>query len=295
MISKNDLKLVGISSYNDEFYDFLALVNSNLNNTLSFIDDKRYLKQLNQNLNITGVITTKEISNHIIDKKIYVVEDPRYTFFSLQNNFAESIMKSRRFESKIDVTAKIHKKSFINNHNVIIGKNTVIEPNVTILSDVEIGDDSIIRSGAVIGTEGFEYKKTTKGILSVKHDGKVIIGDNVNIGSNSCISKGFSYRNTIIGNNSKIDNLVQISHCVQIGERCLLPASTMVAGSVTIEDDVWIGPGVNISSQLIIKSGSSITLGSVVMRNVLENQVVTGDWAIPHSQFLKNLQKTFKK
>tara|TARA_R110002033_G_scaffold92356_2_gene141800 strand:+ start:3498 stop:4379 length:882 start_codon:yes stop_codon:yes gene_type:complete len=293
MITEKELKTINLDSSKDEFYELLGLTNSNSRNTLSFIDDARYLKKLNQNSNITGVITNKDLSKTIIGKKVYVVADPRYSFFTLQNNVAEAFLKNKRIASKIDPSAKIHSKAFVDEFNVTIGKNTIIEPNVTIFSDVEIGNNCIIRSGAVIGTEGFEYKKTTKGILAVKHDGKVIIGDNVNIGSNSSVSKGFSYRNTIIGNDTKIDSLVQISHCVHVGQRCLLPASTMVAGSVTIENDVWVGPSVSISSQLRIQSGSSITLGSVVMRNVLENQVVTGDWAIPHLQFLKKLKNNF--
>ena len=294
MVTGKELRVVGINIAEVVFYEATGLINSNSANTLTFIDDKTFLKKLNENSNITGVITNKDLCDSILDKKVYVVTDPRYTFFTLQNNIALTIIENNKKANEIDESAKIHPSVFIENFNVSIGKNTIIEPNVTIFSDVEIGDDCIIRSGAVIGSEGFEFKKTSKGILGVKHDGAVIIGNNVNIGSNSTICKGFSYRDTIIGNDTKIDNLVQISHCVHIGERCLLPASIMIAGSVTIENDVWIGPGVSISSQLKIQSGSSITLGSVVMRNVLKNQTVTGNWALPHDQFLKSLKNNLK-
>ncbi|MTI38250.1 DapH/DapD/GlmU-related protein, partial [Fulvivirga lutimaris] len=142
----------------------------------------------------------------------------------------------------------------------------------------------------VVGSEGFEHKKTTKGILSVKHDGKVIIGKDVYIGALNAISKGFSYRNTIIGDSTKTDNLVHIAHCVQIGERCLLPASSMIAGSTTLEDDVWIGPGSSISSQLTIGKNGFISIGSVVTKNVNMNEKVTGNFAIPHRKFLKHIR-----
>lgn len=294
MISNKELKLVNIQTYDNIVYNLLGLVNSNNEKTLTFIDDKRFLKKLNENPNITGVITNKDFTDIILNKKVYIVDDPRYVFFTLQNIVSITYLKNNQKANIIDSSSKIHSSAFIESFNVVIGRNTIIEPNVTVFSDVEIGDNCVIRSGAVIGTEGFEYKKTSKGVLGVKHDGKVIIGNNVNIGSNSTICKGFSYRDTMIGDDTKIDNLVQISHCVQIGERCLLPASIMIAGSVTIEDDVWIGPGVSISSQLKIQSGSSITLGSVVMRNVLKNQIVTGDWALPHKQFLKKLKNNLK-
>lgn len=293
MITNKELETVDLNISKSVSYDLLGLIDSNRINTLTFIDDEKFLKKLNTNSNITGVITNKYLSDAIFDKQIYVVDDPRYTFFTLQNNVALAFIEKNKKANNIHVSSKIHRSAFVESFNVVIGKNTVIEPNVSIFSDVVIGDNCIIRAGAVIGTEGFEFKKTTKGVLGVKHDGKVIIGNNVNIGSNSTICKGFSYRDTKIGNDTKIDNLVQISHCVHIGERCLLPASIMIAGSVSIEDDVWVGPGVCISSQLKIKSGSSITLGSVVMRNVLENQIVTGNWAMPHDVFLKKLKNNF--
>ena len=276
-------------------FKILALVNSEFSETLTFIDDEKYLDEINKNTNIKGVFCTVELESKINNAIIkYTVDDPRYCFFKLQNHLTDLVILNSVFVSKIDKSSHISVKAHVSENNVIIGKNCIIEPNVTILADVEIGDNCIIRAGAVLGVEGFEHKITSKGILSVKHDGKVIIKNNVHIGSCSTIAKGFRYRNTIINDNTKIDNLVHIAHAVIIGENCLLPASCMIAGSVTLQDNVWIGPNASISSQLTVGENSYVTLGSVVTRNVEPNQKVTGNFAVPHITFLENLKRSLK-
>lgn len=98
------------------------------------------------------------------------------------------------------------------------------------------------------------------------------------------------YHELIIGAIKKNKSKFILSNSNIIGKRCLLPASCMIAGSVTLEDDVWIGPNANISSQLTVEKGAYITLGCVVTRNVSANQKVTGNFAIPHDVFMKNLK-----
>ncbi len=276
-------------------FNNLGLVDCDIPNTLTFIDEMKYLDKLIANQNITGVLIHKSQSINITreDIVILVSEDPRYDFYNLMNKIAES--KYTRTPSIISPSANIHPRAFISEVNVKIGNNVVVEPNATILADVEIGNDSIIRSGAVIGSEGFEHKRTSKGILSVFHDGKVIIGKNVEVGANACIDKGFSSRYTIVGDYTKIDNLVHIAHGVQTGKRCFIIASSMVAGSVTLKDDVWVGPNANIAPQVTVENNGFISLGSVVTRNVSEHQHVTGNFALPHAQFLEILKKSLNK
>lgn len=275
-------------------FNTLGLVDSEARETLSFLDDNSFLKSLKTNSNITGLFTTSQISEEVramrSDVALYIVNDPRYSFYSLQNLITKLVYSETRFKSVIHPSAVIHPKAYVSEYNVIIGADVEIEPNVTILSDVEIGKESAISAGTVIGAEGFEHKRTSKGILSVKHDGKVLIGEKVYIGAVNGISKGFSYRNTIIGDETKTDNLVHIAHGVQIGKRCFLPASCMIAGSVTIGDDVWIGPNASISSQITIQNNAFVTIGSVVTKDVSEKGHVTGNFAIPHSTFLRILK-----
>lgn len=286
-------QVTGIPCQDSLVIETLAFSNSKHPNTLTFLDDQRFLAEVNGNGNITAVITTKALEQLIhADKQRLISDDPRFDFYTLLNKVGRS--RHKQWNSIINSTATVHETAFISPYNVIIGENTIIEPNVTILSDVEIGDHCIIRSGSVIGAEGFEHKRTSKGILSVYHDGKVLIGNNVHIGALNAISKGFSFRDTIIGDDCKIDNLVHIAHAVQIGKRGLFPASCMIAGSVTIEDDVWIGPNASISSGLTIQKNAYVTLGSVVTKNVLEGEKVTGNFAVPHQLFLANLKKTIE-
>lgn len=271
-------------------FDKLAMVNSRYPSSLSFIDDIKYLEQLNANENITGVFTTAEIAPRIVGKNLLTVNDPRYYFFTLFNYVA--IKSAINFKSRISDKAVIHPRAYISEHNVIIGDNTIIGPNVNILPDVEIGKDCIVQAGTTIGSIGFEYKRTSKGIVSVVHDGKVIIGDKVEIGANTAIDKGFSFRDTVIGDEVKIDNLVYIAHCVHIGRGSFIVASAALTGSVTIKENVWIGPNANIAPGLLIDDNAFVSLGSVVTKNVDAGIHVTGNFAIPHGIFLKNLKKS---
>jgi acetyltransferase-like isoleucine patch superfamily enzyme len=274
-------------------FNSLGLSNSTLQNTLSFCDNIKFIQEINENDNIGGLFVTKVIKGLITKDNIafIVVDDPRFCFYTLQNYVSQ--LNYKKVATVIGKNCEIHKSSFVSDFNVIIGNNVIIEPNVTVLADVEINDNVIIRSGTVIGAEGFEHKKTTKGLLAVKHDGRVIIYKNVHIGANNAISKGFSYRNTIIGEDSKTDNLVHIAHGAQIGKRCLLPASCMIAGSVTIEDDVWIGPNASISSQIHIGKSAYISIGAVVTTNIADNKIVSGNFAIDHKKFI-NFIKTIR-
>jgi UDP-3-O-[3-hydroxymyristoyl] glucosamine N-acyltransferase len=284
-----DIASEGIDSAN------LGLVaNSNLPDMLSFIDSEKFIAQAEENKNITALFITAALSAKITRKNInkIIVDDPRHAYYSLYNFIAEKNYK--KSPSVIDSSAKVHPKAFVSEYNVTIGKNCVIEPNVTILPDVIIGDNCYIMAGAVLGSSGFEYKRTSKGVLPVIHDGKVILHDYAEIGANTCVDKGFSFRDTVIGSHSKIDNLVHIAHSVHTGRNCFVIAGAMLAGSVTLEDDVWIGPHANIAPQVTVGAGAFVTLGAVVTRDVAKNEMVSGVFAIPHKKFLDNLKKSLE-
>jgi UDP-3-O-[3-hydroxymyristoyl] glucosamine N-acyltransferase len=276
-------------------FNTLGLSDSDKPGTLTFLDNEKFLNDVINNPFITGVITTESLGQSLDqnsrDWVLFLSEDPRYDFFFLQNCITEYVQSQNGFKSEIDPSARIHPTAFVSPTNVRIAKNVEIQANATILDDVTIGDNCIIRPGTVIGAEGFEHKRTSKGILSVKHDGKVIIGKNVDIGANCAISKGFSFRNTIIDDDTRLDNLVHIAHGVQVGKRCFLPASCMIAGSTSLGNDVWVGPNASISSQIEIGSNAFITIGSVVTRSVEEGAHMTGNFAVPHRDYLKILKQ----
>lgn len=271
---------------------YLGLSNSQQPDTLSFCDTEKFIREIEKNENVTALFVTEAIAQKVTVTAIKLIEteDPRYDFYYLINDAGKENYKE--FKSEIHPSAKIHDRAYVADNNVKIGANTIVEPNVTILPDVEIGKNCIIRAGSVIGSEGFEQKRTQKGILAVLHFGKVIIHDNVHLGALNSVAKGMSFRDTIVGESTRTDNLVHIAHGVQIGKRCFLPASCMIAGSVTVEDDVWIGPNCSISSGITIKKNAFITIGAVVTRTVEEGQTVSGNFAIPHQKFLRNLKNS---
>ncbi|MFN8673744.1 MAG: UDP-3-O-(3-hydroxymyristoyl)glucosamine N-acyltransferase [Candidatus Sericytochromatia bacterium] len=266
--------------------DNLALSYQDIPNMLSFMDSEKFVQQMLDNKNVKALFITEKLAHFFENTEIkkIICDDPRYYFYTLKNYLGK--LNYKKTDSIIDPTAIIHPRAYVCEYNVKIGKNVIIEPNVSILADVIIGDDCIIRANTVVGAEGFEHKRTSKGILSIFHTGKVIIGNKVEIGANNAISKGFLFGDTLIGDETRTDNLVHIAHSAQIGKRCFLPACAMIAGDSRIGDDCWIGPNASISSQVKIGDKAFITIGAVVTRNVEEKQTVTGNFAIEHSKFI---------
>lgn len=258
---------------------------------LSFIEDKKYILSLNGNQSIKGIFCSQEIVDTKLlrgDIEAIVVDDPKWFFFSIVDYLGRNKIRQ---QTQIDDSAIISPTAYVSPVGVTIGRNCIIEPNVTIMRDVVIGDNVIIRAGSVIGVDGFEHKRTTRGILSVTHDGQVIIGNNVEVGANSNVAKGFSYRSTIIGENTKIDALVHYAHGVQCKNDCLIAANATIAGNVDIGRKVWIGPSAVISNRIELEDECFITLGSVVVRKVKQGETVTGNFAMLHAKFLKNMRR----
>ena len=259
---------------------------------LSFIESQKYISKVNENTSIKGIFCTQEIADtkqFRPDIDLIVVDDPKWFFFSIVDYLAKN---QERLPTVIDPTSQVNPTAYISPVGVTIGKNCVIEPNVTIHSDVTIGDHVILRAGSVIGGEGFEHKKTSRGILSVTHNGEVIIHNNVEIGANSHVAKGFSYRPTIIGENTKLDAFVHYAHGVQCGKECLIVAHAMIGGNVDIGNNVWVGPSAVITNRIVLHDDCFVTLGSVVTRSVKKGETVTGNFAIPHQKFLKNFKRS---
>lgn len=161
-------------------------------------------------------------------------------------------------------------------NNVVIKKFTVIHQNCVIYDNVEIGNECVIHAGTVIGADGFGYVRDNNGVYhQFPQIGTVVIEDNVEIGANCCVDRG-ALGATRIGEGTKIDNLVQIAHNVQIGKRVVIAAQSGIAGSSTVEDDVVIAGQVGIADHVRIRAGSVIGAKS----SVFPNKIITkGVWA----------------
>ena len=149
---------------------------------------------------------------------------------------------------------------------VVIGDGTHIAPHATI-SHAIIGKRCILHSGVRIGQDGFGFAPTAKGLLKVPQLGRVVIGDEVEIGANSCIDRGAG-PDTTIGSGSKIDNLVQIGHNAQIGKHCVIVAQVGISGSTIIGDGAMLGGQAGFSGHLHIGAGAKIAAQSGVITDV---------------------------
>jgi UDP-3-O-[3-hydroxymyristoyl] glucosamine N-acyltransferase len=159
--------------------------------------------------------------------------------------------------TKIGNDCQIHTGSRIGS-DVVIGDHSIIFPNCVIYDDVNIGKRFTLHSGSVIGADGFGYVKDVDGkYRKFPQIGAVVIGNDVEIGANTCIDRG-SLGETRVGDGTKIDNLVQIAHNVQIGKNVVIAAQTGISGSTTIEDDCVIGGQVGMGDHAHVLAGTVI-------------------------------------
>lgn len=273
----------------DLTFDYLGLVNDESENVLSFCDDERYLEELDDNAKIKGVFILPEIRGKLKRRDLVLIEsqDPRHDFYMLVNHLERT--QYVKEVSTISAKAHIDPKASVAEYNVHIADDVIVGPHATVLPDVVIESGAVIEAGAVVGAEGFQYKRTLEGILSVFHGGQVRIGKKVVVGANTTIDKGFSFRSTEIGEETKIDNLVHIAHAVHIGKRGLVAAGAVIAGYVTMGDDIWIGPGALVSNSLVIGNNVHVAIGSLVVKNVKPGQMVVGGHTFPSRKIFSQL------
>ena len=159
--------------------------------------------------------------------------------------------------------------------DVVMGRSCRVSPNVTVYGRTKMGDKVIVHSGTVIGADGFGYVPKGDKIYKVPQMGKVIIGDNVEIGANSCIDRG-TFVSTEIGSGTKIDNLVQIAHNVKLGKNVLIAAQTGIAGSAVVGDNVMMGGQVGVSDHAIIGENVKLAAKSGISGRVQPGKILFG-------------------
>ncbi len=236
------------------------------------------------------IITNRDLEHDNLNISYIKSPNPRLDFIRAVNEYFIDWD-----EIRIASSAKIHSKAILA-RNVSIGENVVIGPdvkidentkilnNVVITNQVEIGSNCIIKHNSTIGSEGFDFEIDKLGVpIHYPHMGKIVIGNNVWIGANTSIESG-KIDNTIINNDVKVDDLVQIGYNCVIGERTMVTAGVIIERDVKIGNDVLLAPNSTIRNNIEIADNTIIGDGAVVVKNAESNSVYVGNPA----KFLKS-------
>jgi UDP-3-O-[3-hydroxymyristoyl] glucosamine N-acyltransferase len=164
-------------------------------------------------------------------------------------------------------------------YRVTIGRGCYIGPGASVIHAL-IGDRVILHAGVRIGQDGFGFAMGPSGHLKVPQIGRVIVQDDVEIGANSCVDRG-ALRDTIIGEGTKIDNLVQIGHNVVIGRHCVIVGQTGISGSAELGDFVVMGGQSGTVGHIKVGAGAQIAGGSHAKDDVPAGARVGGTPAVP--------------
>lgn len=256
---------------------------------LSFMNDAALVDAVNANPGIAGVFCLeRDVAALRKDIVPLVVPDPKFYFFSLMDYIARNF--HRAFKTMVGEGCEISPSANVSPVSVIIGRNVVIEPGAYVAPGTIIDDGVLIRANATVGVDGFQHQHTSRGIVSPLHDGWLKIGAGSEIGYSASISRGFSYRATTIGRNVKFDALSYLAHGSTIGDGSIICAHVAIMGHAVVGERCWIGPNSVVSSRLTLGHGVKISLGSVVTTHVPANMRYTGNFALPHDQFIADLK-----
>ena len=231
----------------------------------------------------------------------------------MNKNATHGISKLAHIEKNVSISGKSTVANFVHvsegvtieddvlvGSGVFIGENSIIRsgskiyPNVTIYDSVEIGTNCIVHSGTVIGSDGLGFAKDKGEWVKIEHLGKVIIGDNVEIGSNTSIDRG-SVGNTHIEDNVKIDNLVHLAHNVKIGSGTAIAANSAVAGSSSIGKNCTLAGCCAVVDNIDVTDEVHITAMSLITKSIKEKGVFSSGTPFMKNKDWKKNAVSFKK
>ncbi len=245
-----------------------------------FVNHPKY--QARAELSKATAIITK--IRNLESKKIQLISNRPFLDFNL---LIKKVKPSSTIKLKCGENTFIHPSVVIGN-NVKIGSNCKIHPNVVFYDNVNVGDNCVIHSNSVIGSNAFYFNKENNKYTALTTCGSVRIGNHVEIGANNTIDSGVTDE-TVIGDGTKIDNLVHIGHDTKIGKNCLIAAQVGIAGCNTIGDNVTLWGQVGIPSNLKIGKGATILGKSGPISDVKENDIIFGVPGINSKQRFREL------
>lgn len=266
----------------------LASIKHASGSDISFVSNVKYEQELADS-NAGCVIVSPHLAAAAKKRGTYIVTDQPYVYFALLTQFwkqqhAPKTTASIHPSAVIDPTAVIDKTAVIGplcvvESNAHIGANTILKSRVTVGEGCVVGNNCILHSGVVIGADGFGFapQKSALGLTWVKIEqlGAVLIGNDVEIGANTCVDRG-ALHDTVIEDGVKLDNLIQIGHNVRIGKHTVIAAATAIAGSTEIGAFCMIGGCVSIAGHLSIATHTEISGASVVTHSIRKTGTYTG-------------------
>ena len=294
--------------------------------SLTFLANPKYTEFIYTTKASAAIVSIDFEPTEKIELTLIKVKDPYSSFTTILELFDKDLSKRKGISqlTDIDKSSKISDSSFIGSfstvgensvigekciienqvfigNNVEIGNGCLIYPGVKILDDTIIGQNCIIHSSTTIGSDGFGFAPNDDGSYKkIPQTGNVVIGDNVEIGSNSTIDRA-TLGSTIISNGVKLDNQIQVAHNVEIGENTAIAAQSGVAGSTKIGKNCMIGGQVGIIGHIKIGDNVKIQAQAGVTSNIESNSRVTGTPAISYMNYnksyahFKNLPEIVKK
>jgi UDP-3-O-[3-hydroxymyristoyl] glucosamine N-acyltransferase len=278
-------KVLNINLEKDVTIDGLNFCNRETTRTaiLSFATNVNYYDNIVNNQSLCALIVSpkdlKEYKERLEGRNIIFIadENPEWVFFDIHDFLAKNtdFYNIYDFPKKIGANCNIHSTAIIED-GVIIGENVVIDAHSVICKGSIISSGTIIGKNTTIASEGFQIIKKGNSNRHINHYGGVYIGENVYVGDSSCICKSLFEGNTFIGNNVKIDSLVQINHNNYVGCNAVITAGVKLCGSTVIEDGVWVGTNSTVLNRVIIGKNAKIGIGSVVTRNIEPGRLAYG-------------------
>ena len=250
----------------------IATIQNASSGCISFVANSKYNKFISDS-SASAIIVSPALSSELQIPGI-IVDDPYAAYAKISSLFT----KHRHPYTDNPNSCFIHETSEVHESVVIgpnvyigpeckIGKNSVIHANSSLVMNVEIGKNTIIHFNSILGSDGFGYAPHKDGYIKIEQLGKLIVGDNVEIGAGCTIDRG-AIDNTEIHNGVKLDNQVHIAHNVILGENSAIAASCAIAGSTTIGKNLQMGGLSGILGHLKIADNVLIGAHTLITKSI---------------------------
>jgi len=299
------------AKFDDVVIASAATLSASKPSDICFLDSAKHKEQV-ETAKATACFVPEKLAGLVSEQGILPIisKAPRAHFArTLAKLYKVRTFSNSSDPAKIAKTARIHKSVIIGSGAIIedgveiapnavigpgvhVGANTYIGPNAVIDCAV-IGSNCTVKASAVIGGAGFGVARDESGAIDIPHIGRIIIGNRVSIGSQTCVDRG-QLDDTVLGDDVKIDNLVQVGHNVKIGDGTVIAGHVGIAGSCTIGKNVQLGGNAGLVDHISVGDGASVAARAGVMHNIPAGEVWSGVPAMPIRDHMRLISATRK-